>query len=144
MKGVGPAKTDLGQEPLSLRADAWAIGARAKRPCLAWEQGPLKGILRNAAGSIIPSPTWPVLPTPSAVDSDFEDKSWSEVVPPWEPRAAKWLKSSLHSSSWLDVLGSQEVCSPGEVEGPRLVFRGGYGFEEIYPGGSAERGPCCC
>ena len=104
MKGVGQAKTDLGQERLSLRADAWAIGARAKRPCLAWEQGPLKGILGNAAGSIIPSPTWPVLPTPAAADSDFEDRSWSEVVPLWEPRAAKWMKSSLHSSSWVDVL----------------------------------------
>ena len=64
----------------------------------------MKSILGNAAGSIIPSPAWPVLPALPAADSDFEDRSWSEVVPPWEPRAAKWLKSSLHSSSWVDVL----------------------------------------
>ena len=30
----------------------------------------------NAAGSIIPSPIWPVLPTSSAVDSDCEDRIW--------------------------------------------------------------------
>ena len=84
MKGVGDGSTDFGCEPLTLRSDAWALRARVKRPCLAW---------------------WPVLPPPAAPASETDDKSWSDVTQPLRAaRSSKWLKSALHSSSWVDVL----------------------------------------
>ena len=81
--------------------DAWA-----KRPCLAWETGPLRNILGSTSTSAFPAPLWPVLPPAAASASEADDKSWSDVTP--QPlraaRSSKWLKSALHSSSWVDVL----------------------------------------
>ena len=106
MKGVGVESTDLGGEPLSLRSDAWALRARVKRPCLAWKTGPLRNILGATSTSAFPAPWWPVLPTAASSASEADDKSWSDVTP--QPlraaRASKWLKSAVHSSSWVDVL----------------------------------------
>ena len=106
MKGAGVERADLGSEPLSLRSDAWALKARVKRPCLAWEAGPLRNILGAASTSAIPSPGWPVLPTAVSSASEADDKSWSDVThqPLKAARTSKWLKSAIHSSSWVDVL----------------------------------------
>lgn len=105
MKGVGQAKTDLGLEPLGLRADAWALRAGVKRPRLAWESGPLQGILGSPSSSVVPSPAWPAVQLQGASDLEVDDKSWSDVTQPLrEAHSAKWLKSAVHSISWVDVL----------------------------------------
>ena len=80
MKGAGVESTDLGGEPLSLRSDAWALRARVKRPCLAWETGPLRNILGATSNSAFPAPGWPVLPTAVSSASEADDKSWSDVT----------------------------------------------------------------
>ena len=45
------------------------------------------------------------MPPPAVQDSDIDGKSWSNFTQPLRgAQSAKWLKSALHSASWVDVL----------------------------------------